>query len=54
MLGEGLGVGVVKARLWPDRDTTSTTGGHIPGLQLQAPYNVLPTHEPAPVHEMVQ
>lgn len=54
MLAEGLGEGVAKAKLWPGRQTMSTTGGHVPALQLQAPYSVLPRHVPGPVHEILQ
>ena len=53
-LGDGLGVGVAKALVLPGRHTISTTRGHSPTLQLQAPYSVLSTHEPGPVHEIVQ
>ena len=53
-LEDGVGEGVAKAMPWPGRHTTSTIGGHIPALQFQAPYNVLFTHEPGPVHEMLQ
>ena len=53
-LEDGVGEDEAKAIPWPGRHTTSTIGGHIPALQLQAPYSVLPTHEPDPVHEMLQ
>lgn len=54
VFADGLGVGEAKAKLWPGKQTMSTTGGHVPAMQLQAPYSVLPTHEPGPVHEILQ
>ena len=49
-----VGVGVGSGSLWPGAHPTSTAAGQTPPVQFHAPYNVLPTQEPTPVHEMLQ
>ena len=50
----GLGDGEGSGSRCPGTHPASTTVGQAPSTQFQTPYNVLPTQEPSPVHEMLQ